>query len=282
MKKLLLFVLPFILSPLIIGCDQVKKNSNGYGVFLGAHDADTNKIMKYDAVCIDIDEFSETSIKKLKNNHTKIYAYLSIGSLEKYRSYYDDFKDITFMDYENWPDERWVDVSNTLWQSHISNEADRLKSLGADGLFMDNFDVYYFASEEYAFTTEEFKEGIFNGCYTILDDLTKKDLKLMINSGTDFLERCKEMDKITPADKIDVYAQECVFSNIEDYENDVFGRQEKEQQDYLFEMIDMMKAQSEVLLIEYTKDKEVVKDIKDYCLKNKFSYYISNNIALKA
>ena len=282
MKKLLLFVLPFILSPLIIGCDQAKKNSNGYGVFLGAHDADTNKIMKYDAVCIDIDEFSETSIKKLKNNHTKVYAYLSIGSLEKYRSYYDDFKDITFMDYENWPDERWVDVSNTLWQSHISSEADRLKSLGADGLFMDNFDVYYFASEEYAFTTEEFKEDIFNGCYTILDDLTKKDLKLIINSGTDFLERCKEMDKITPADKIGVYAQECVFSNIEDYENDVFTRQEKEQQDYLFEMIDMMKAQSEVLLIEYTKDKEVVKDIKDYCLKNKFSYYISNNVALKA
>ena len=90
------------------------------------------------------------------------------------------------------------------------------------------------------------------------------------------------MDKITPADKIDVYAQECVFSNIEDYENDMFGRQEKEQQDYLFEMINMMKAQSDILLIEYTADQKVVKDIKDYCLKNKFSYYISNNVDLKA
>ena len=44
----------------------------------------------------------------------------------------------------------------------------------------------------------------------------------------------------------------------------------------------MMRKRSEVLLIEYTKDQKVVKDIKDYCLKNKFSYYISNNVALKA
>ena len=282
MKKLLFFVFPFILSPLVIGCDQVKKNSNGYGVFLGATDEDTDKIMKYDIVCIDMDEFSESNIQKLKKNHTQIYAYLSIGSLENYRSYYEEFKDITFMDYENWSDERWVDVSNTLWQSHISSEADRLKSLGADGLFMDNFDVYYFAKEEYPDTTEEFSWSIFEGCKAILDNLATKDLKLMINSGTDFLyEMCRFSSKTSLFD-IDVYAQECVFSNIEDYENDVFGRQEKEQQDYLFEMIDMMKVHSEVLLIEYTTDQEVVKDIKDYCKKNHFSYYISNNVALKA
>ncbi len=282
MKKLLIFALPFIVLPMLSACDQAKKNGNGYGVFLGATDKDTDKIMKYDIVCIDMDEFSESNIQKLKKNHTQIYAYLSIGSLENYRSYYEEFKDITFMDYENWSDERWVDVSNTLWQSHISNEADRLKALGADGLFMDNFDVYYFAKEEYIDTTQEFSWSIFEGCKAILDNLATKDLKLMINSGTDFLYELGKFSSITSFFDIDVYAQECVFSNIEDYENDVFGRQEKEQQDYLFEMIDMMKEHFEVLLIEYTTDQEVVKDIKDYCKKNHFSYYISNNVALKA
>ena len=44
----------------------------------------------------------------------------------------------------------------------------------------------------------------------------------------------------------------------------------------------MMRKRSEVLLIEHTKDQKVVKIIKDYCIKNKFSYCISNNVALKA
>ena len=282
MKKILIFTLPFIALTMLTGCKKTKKYSNGYGVFLGAKDEDTDKIMKYDTVCIDLDEFSESNIKKLKDNNTEIYAYLSIGSLENYRSYYEEFKDLTFMDYENWSDERWVDVSNDRWQSHINSEADRLMSLGADGLFMDNFDVYYFAKEEYEETTEEFARSIFEGCKAILDNLAKKDLKLMINSGTDFLyEMCKVSSR-TSLDDIDVYAQECVFSNIEDYENDVFGRQEKEQQDYLFEMIEMMKCVADVLLIEYTTDEEVVKDIKDYCKENNCSYYISNNVDLKA
>ncbi len=281
MKKILIFTLPFVALTMLTGCNKTKKYSNGYGVFLGAKDEDTDKIMKYDTVCIDLDEFSESNIKKLKDNHTEIYAYLSIGSLENYRSYYEEFKDLTFMDYENWSDERWVDVSNDRWQSHINSEADRLKSLGADGLFMDNFDVYYFAKEEYKETTKEFARSIFEGCKAILDNLAKKDLKLMINSGTDFLyEMCKFSSR-TSLDDIDVYAQECVFSNIEDYENDVFGRQEKEQQDYLFEMIEMMKCVADVLLIEYTTDEEVIKDIKDYCKENNCSYYISNNVDLK-
>ncbi len=282
MKKILIFTLPFVALTMLTGCNKTKKYSNGYGVFLGAKNEDTDKIMKYDTVCIDLDEFSESNIKKLKDNNTEIYAYLSIGSLENYRSYYEEFKDLTFMDYENWSDERWVDVSNDRWQSHINSEADRLKSLGADGLFMDNFDVYYFAKEEYKETTKEFARSIFEGCKAILDNLAKKDLKLMINSGTDFLyEMCKFSSR-TSLDDIDVYAQECVFSNIEDYENDVFGRQEKEQQDYLFEMIEMMKCVADVLLIEYTIDEEVIKDIKDYCQENNCSYYITNNVDLKA
>ena len=282
MKKILLFLIPFIASPMLIGCNKNESNNNSYGVLLGANEEEIDKLLDYKSVCIDLDEFSQESIQKLKNKNIEIYAYLSIGSLENYRSYYEEFKDITFMDYENWSDERWVDVSNTSWQSHINSEADRLKSLGADGLFMDNFDVYYFAKEEYPDTTEEFSWSIFEGCKAILDNLATKDLKLMINSGTDFLYELGKFSSITSIFDIDIYAQECVFSNIEDYENDVFGRQEKEQQDYLLEMINMMKDKAKVLLIEYTTDQEVVKDIKDYCKKNHFSYYISNNVALKA
>ena len=36
----------------------------------------------------------------------------------------------------------------------------------------------------------------------------------------------------------------------------------------------------EVYLLEYTKDKKLIRRIKQYCRKNKFHYYISDSIEL--
>ena len=40
------------------------------------------------------------------------------------------------------------------------------------------------------------------------------------------------------------------------------------------------KAEQEVYLLEYTKDKKLIRRIKQYCRKNKFHYYISDSIEL--
>ena len=81
MKKILLFLIPFIASPMLIGCNKNESNNNGYGVLLGANEEDIDKLLDYKSVCIDLDEFSQKSIQKLKNKNIEIYAYLSIGSL---------------------------------------------------------------------------------------------------------------------------------------------------------------------------------------------------------
>ena len=141
MRKNRLFLL-FLL--LISGCSQSKNNpsfnTESYGVFLGANSTSLKRISKYEKVFIDVDEFSIPDIEYLHKNNTEVYAYLSIGSLETYRSYYEDYKDLCFYDYENWPDEKWVDVSDVSWQEHISSEADRFLTLGFDffnvGLFV--------------------------------------------------------------------------------------------------------------------------------------------------
>ena len=268
-----------ILSALsLFGCKKQTERSS-FGVFLGASNSAITKLLNYDNVAIEIDEFNESSINKLKDNNTAIYAYLSIGSLESYRSYYEQYKDITFMDYENWPNERWIDTSNASWQNLMSELATSFKNKGADGLFLDNFDVYYIANEEYE-CLDEFKEDIYNGCKTILDNASKLDLKLLINSGTDFLERLNdENDPLL--DKVNVFAQECVFSTIEDYENNVFSRQDKETQDYYFSIIEFMKKKAKILLIEYTVDEELKKTIIDYSNRNSFYYYISSAVNLE-
>ncbi len=250
-----------------------------FGVFLGEDDTNLSEFYKYESIAIDVDEFSTSSLEDLKNHNVKIYAYLSIGSLEKYRSYYEQFKDITFMDYDNWPDERWVDVSNLDWQNHISSEAYRFASLGVDGLFMDNFDVYYIALEEYE-CSAIFKEGIYKGCKDILENLSNTSLDLLINSGTNFLERMHE-ENDSLINMIDMYAQECVFSSIIDYENNVFGKQNNEDKQYYQSIISLMKNTAEILLIEYTIDEPLINEIIAYCDANNFNYHISKTVDLK-
>ena len=96
----------------------VKKNIKleKYGVFLGVEKEDFKKIKNYDLIVIDADNLTKDDIKTLKKQgNKKIFSYINIGSLEKFRSYYDDFKDITLGDYENWDDEKWVDVTNKRW-----------------------------------------------------------------------------------------------------------------------------------------------------------------------
>ena len=250
-----------------------------FGVFLGVSNNNIDKLKQYDNVAIEIEEFSKDKIDELKNNNTKIYSYLSIGSLEKYRSYYDDYKDLTFMDYDNWPDERWIDISNPSWKSHLINTASTFKELGSDGIFMDNFDVYYIVKEEYE-CSNEFQEDIYQGCKDILKELDKLGMSLLINSGTELLERLKDEHQDEYLNMIDWCAQETVFSSIKDYENDIFDKQNEEDKEYYLEMINMMKPYSHVLLIEYTKDIELINEIKEYCHKENIYYYISSSISL--
>ena len=279
MKKITLF----LLIPFLTSCGNASQNrttptSYEYGVFLGANSSSLERISKYKNVIIDLDEFTQKDIDYLKDQGCKVYYYLSVGSLEKYRSYYEEFKDLTFMDYDNWPDERWIDVSSNVWQEHLVSEATRFKNLKSDGIFMDNFDVYYIAKEEYE-CSESFKEGIYNGCVSILNKLDETGLELIINSGTDFLERLNE-ENPTMLDKIDVYAQECVYSSIVDYQKDTFGKQDQETSTYYKSIIDFMKNHSKILLIEYTNDESLMNEIARYCDTNTCYYYISSSVNL--
>ena len=278
----------------LLGCNQKTNNNNtqeekkentpsvtskeDFGVFLGLQEGNYQKLLSFKKVAIEIEEFSSSIIDELKSNDIEIYAYLSVGSLEKYRPYYNEFKNYTFMDYDNWPHERWIDVSQKSWQDHIKDTASSFKNMGANGLFLDNFDVYYIASEEYECSTS-FKEGIYEGCKTILSNLSTLEMSLLLNSGSTFLERLDE-EHDSLIDKVDWYAQESVFSSIIDYENNIFGKQNEEDHNYYLEIIEMMKEKSSILLIEYTEDQNLIEEIESYCKSNNFSCYITNRVNL--
>lgn len=262
-------LIPFLVLSSLVSCSNKSNQAsyNDFGVFLGLEDKDVNKLLSYKSVAIEIEEFSSSSISKLNSKNIDIYAYLSVGSLESYRDYYEEFKQYTFFEYDHWDDEKWIDISVSSWQKHLLNEVQKFKNLGAKGLFLDNFDVYYIALEEYE-CSSEFKENIYQGCHKVLNDLSSLNMSILINSGADFLERLNdENDPLLK--KVNCYAQECVFSSIIDYEKNIFGKQDKETQNYYLDIIRFMKKNSNILIIEYTKDKELIKEIEKFSNKEK-------------
>lgn len=245
------------------------KFSNSYGVFLGMNSDQIDQIMDYQTVVVEGSEFSAKDIKRLHSNKQKVYAYLNVGAVENFRSYYSQFEDITLGVYDDWPDERWVDVSQSRWQDFLVNTlAKSYADKGFDGLFLDNFDVWY----EYP------EPKIYMGLLEILKGLKKHNIKIIINGGDTFVKEAIKRGEAKGL--IDGVNQETVFTSI-DFDNNVFGKQDDENHEYYEAYIKQCKSFGlSVYLLEYGSDEKLRKEIKDYCQRNGYEYYISSSLNL--
>ena len=272
-----------ILSLLLSGCfnkgtQEPKEIFYGadYGAFLGRSDNDVNFFSSYQYISLELDEFTDTNINRLSNKGVQFFAYLNVGSLETYRDYYEDYESLTFKEYDNWPDERWIDVSNESWQNFVVNTlAKGFKERNAFGVYLDNVDVYTIAKEE----EKDFTAfGI--GLKNIIKGISELGLKVMINGGSEFLDDMNDSND-SIFDSIWAYHQEEVFSLITDYEHNGFGKQTVEDRDYYQEIASMMKQKGkEVFFLEYTIKADLKKEIISYCNSHYYHYYIATNVDL--
>lgn len=286
------YILPFLLLSLAIsGCNS-NTNSNhaenkddntsttsktkDYGAFLGRSENNDKGFTDYEYISFEFDEFSNEKIKKTNESGTKTFAYLNIGSIETYRDYYDDFKDITFAEYENWEDERWVNVDNSSWQNFVINSLGKhFKEMGAYGVYMDNVDVYTVWSE-----LGHNKNDLVSGLKNIIKGIADLGLKVMVNGGSEFLDDMISNNDII-IDSIFAYHQEEVFSLIEDYDKNIFGTQDKEDSEYYQGIAKELKNKGkEIFLLEYAKSASLIYNIESYCKKNNYHYYISSTVGL--
>ena len=279
MKKIFLFTLTALL---LCGCKprgvpEPERHYDDYGAFLGRSDNDVTSFSNYSYISCELDEFGDSNITRLNSKGVHFLAYLNVGSLETYRDYYEDYESFTFKDYENWPDERWIDVSNASWQNFVVNTlAQGFKDRQAFGVYLDNVDVYSIAKED-GLNYDAFATGLKN----IIKGISDLGLFVMINGGCEFLEDMNNQnDSIFYS--IWAYHQEEVFSLITDYEHDGFGTQNEEDSRYYQEITAMMKSKEiEVFLLEYTTDTQLIDCIKSHCDALGYHYYISNNVDLK-
>lgn len=271
-KKLFLLIISCII--LVIGITSWNENSkefkNEYGVFLSLDNKNLDVFKDYRVIVIDAAYFEKEDIIKLKKQGHVVYTYLNIGSIETFREYYDDFKDITIGDYENWDEEKWIDVSNEKWQKFLIEDlALKYKEKGVDGFFVDNVDVYY------NFPTED----IYTGVEEILKELKMTNKLVIINGGDVFLKEYIQSNN-SLNNLITGVNQESVITSI-DFESNSFGIQDKETELYYESYLKKLKALGmEVYLLEYTSDLKVSERIKDYCNSNGYIFYISDSIEL--
>ncbi len=276
MKRMILLLTIIVL--LLISCssnnteEEQIYNETSYGVFLGASNEDIDYMLQYDEIVIDAQYFTNNEIAYMKSKGKVIYSYLNVGSIENFRDYYDDYKDLTLGDYENWYEERWIDVSNKDWQDFvINNLAYTILNKGIDGFFIDNVDVYYNYKND----------DIFNGLAYILKEL-KKMTYTLINGGDEYvMEYYERYNNIT--DIMSGVNQETVFSKINWDKVDSFTKNDKDETKYFMEYVEFVDSNyGDVYLLEYSKDNALINKIYDYCNKHNFKYYVSKTLELLA
>ena len=274
-----LFIL--LLAPLALtGCKTKEEpepfHGNDYGAFLGRGDNNVTNFNKYKYIAVELNEFTHTNIERISSHGTNFLAYLNVGSLETYRDYYDEYESITFKDYENWPEERWIDVTNQSWQDLMVSLAEGFKQEGAFGVYMDNIDVYSVAKED-EMNYQSFGLAI----KTIISRVNALGLKVMVNGGSEYFDDMNDSND-NVFDSLWAYHQEEVFSLIDDYEDNIFTTQNEEDKSYYQEIASIMKNKGkEVFFLEYTTDDSLKETIKNYCDSNGYHYYISSTIELE-
>lgn len=255
----------------LFGCKVFAKGDDkkDYGVFLSLDASDLDRIAEYRTVVIDAQYFSKKDILYLKKQGCTVYSYLNVGSMENFREYYDAYANLTLGDYENWEEEKWMDVSQDKWQKFLASLEKKFIKKGIDGFFVDNCDVYY----EYP------TDDIFEGLTVILKHLMKYEKPVIINGGDTFvMEYRGRYGSIK--DIMTGVNQECIWSKI-DFDMGTFSAQKKNDRVYFQKYVEACDAEGlDVYLVEYTKSNALKRKIRKYCRKNHFHYYISDSIEL--
>jgi len=253
----------------LAGAEQAPTFKYPYGVFLSICE-NIEQFADYEIVVIDAQYYPKEELDAFRSKGHKVFSYINIGSLEDFRDYYDEYKDLSLGAYEHWEEEVWVDVSQKRWQDFMLNDiAAGLLEKDIDGFFVDNCDVYYVHP----------KQEILEGLTVIMKGLKATGKKVIINSGDTFLDAyCEQGGKWD--DVISGINQESVFSTIL-WDEGTFGTAEPEDHEYFVSYIDRYGSQgAEIYLLEYTIDEELMKEIKAFCEERGYTYYVADSIEL--
>lgn len=247
------------------------ERSSGYGVFLSLEGENLINISEgYKTVVFDAQYLSLEEIQVLQDRGQEVYSYINIGSLETFRPYYEEYKNLVIKPYVDWEEEFWIDITDEEWQAFIRETlVKEILEKNIDGFWVDNVDVYgEFPNEESYRAVEK-----------ILKDIMTHGKLVIINGGNEFVELYLERNEQVN-DILTGVNQETVFTSI-NFEDKNFKKQAEEDQSYYLEYLNSIdRLDKDVFLLEYTMDNKLIKKIQAYAKKRGWKFYISDSIEL--
>lgn len=268
MRKIYRLLAVFLCIINLLGCNSDADEKMEYAVLIGEDASIINSIMNVDLLVIDAEYFTADDIRKLRENGVKeIYSYLNIGSIENFRTYYSDYCQYILGEYDNWPEEGWIDVSEIQWQEFVTQRVDELSQKNIDGFFVDNTDVYYFYPEK----------EIYDGIITILQNIKRYNKKVIINGGDFFVKKYFASEKNEIIDGIN---QECVYTTY-DFEKKIYKENSEENKEYFSNYLDLaIENGCKAYALEYADNPAIHKKAREYAQKHDYICYVSGNIEL--
>ncbi len=98
----------------------------------------------FDLVVVDGQEAKPSQIAAIQSNGSLVLGYLSVGTIESYRPWYDAAKRYRLESWKDWQGEWFARVSAPGFRHLISRQiAPGMLDKGFDGLFLDNTDMIY-------------------------------------------------------------------------------------------------------------------------------------------
>ena len=114
----------------------------GDGNLAGGREAVGDRLDRFDLVVIDGEEASRAEVAELHERDVTVLAYLSVGTIERWRGWYDRVKRFRLSAWQDWKDEWFADVSKPRLRRIVARGiAPRILAKGFDGLFLDNVDM---------------------------------------------------------------------------------------------------------------------------------------------
>lgn len=114
----------------------------GNRTLTGTADAVGERYARFDLVVVDGEEATAAKVAAMRSRGALALAYLSVGTIERWRGWYPQLKRYRLGAWRDWEDEWFADTARAGLRREIAGEiAPTLLAKGFDGLFLDNTDM---------------------------------------------------------------------------------------------------------------------------------------------
>lgn len=114
----------------------------GNGTLDGNAAAVGDRYAGFDLVVVDGEEAKADEVEEIEAGGAVVLAYLSVGTVEKWRGWYPRLKPYRLTAWRDWKDEWYADASKAGYRDElVAIAGDEILDKGFDGLFLDNTDM---------------------------------------------------------------------------------------------------------------------------------------------